>query len=80
MPDLTATDIADLVAVTLRDLGSMRFQQIAQDLVHFEVFSKWFVKDKVVFDSGIDRHKSLDKLGHLGNKFGKGKFSRFILR
>jgi hypothetical protein len=56
---LTATDIADLVASTLYDLGPLRFQQIAQSLPYYEVFSKWFKKDKVMFDSGIGIQRTL---------------------
>lgn len=59
MAVLTALDIADLVATTLRDLGPLRFQQIAQNLQYYEVFSKWFKKDKVVFDSGIGIQRTL---------------------
>jgi hypothetical protein len=49
---LSAQDIQDLVKSTLDDLMPMRFQQIADDLEYYEVFSKWFRKDKVDFDSG----------------------------
>ena len=42
MADLLATDIADLVAGTLRELGRLRFQQVAQNLADYEVFSHWF--------------------------------------
>jgi len=59
MATLTALDIADLVAGTLRDLGPLRFQQIAQNLQYYEVFSKWFKKDKVVFDSGVGIQRTL---------------------
>lgn len=59
MSILTATDISDLVAGTLRDLGPMRFQQIAQSLQYYEVFSKWFRKDRVSFDSGIGIRRTL---------------------
>lgn len=59
MPTLTATDIADLVAGTLRELGRLKIQQIAQNLVDYEVFPKWFKKDKVVFDSGIGIQRTL---------------------
>lgn len=59
MPTLTATDIADLVATTLKDLGPMRFQQIAQNLQYYEVFSRWFRRDKVVFDSGQGIQRTL---------------------
>jgi hypothetical protein len=56
---VTARDIADLVASTLDDLGPLRFQQIAQNLVYYEVFSKWFKKDKVIFDSGTGIQRTL---------------------
>ena len=59
MAVLVASDIADLVAGTLRDLGPMRFQQIAQSLQYYEVFSKWFRKDRVSFDSGIGIQRTL---------------------
>ena len=59
MAALTALDIPDLVATTLRDLGPMRFQQIAQNLQYYEVFSKWFKVDKVVFDSGVGIQRTL---------------------
>jgi hypothetical protein len=61
---VTATDIADLVLGVLYDLGAQKFQNIAQSLQHYEVFSKWFKKDKVMFDSGIGIQRTLlNKLG-----------------
>lgn len=68
---LTATDVSDMVAAVLYDLGRMKFQNIAQNLQHYEVFSKWFKKDKVAFDSGIGIQRTLmNKLataaGHVG--------------
>lgn len=62
---LTATDISDLVAGVLYDLGRLKFQNIAQNLQHYEVFSKWFKKDKVAFDSGIGIQRTL--LNRLSN-------------
>lgn len=59
MATLFATGIADLVASTLRDLGRLRFQQVAQEAQDYEVFSKWFRKDKVAFDSGIGIQRTL---------------------
>lgn len=59
MAVLTATDIPDLVTTTLRDLGPMRFQQIAQTLQYYEVFSRWFRKDRVSFSSGIGIQRTL---------------------
>jgi hypothetical protein len=37
---LTAQDVVDLVKTTQRHLGPLRFQQIAQRLQYYEVFSK----------------------------------------
>ncbi len=53
-----ANSLADLVAGTLRHLGRMKVQQIAQDLQDYEVFTSWFKKDKVTFDDsyGIQRN------------------------
>ena len=59
MATLTAQDITDLVRGTLRELGPMRFQQIAQSLPFYEVFSKWFKKDKVGWDNGIGIQRTL---------------------
>lgn len=59
MAQLRATQVGDLVATTLRDLGPLRFQQAAQDLQYYEVFSKWFKRDKVIFDSGIGIQRTL---------------------
>lgn len=56
---LTAKDIPDMVAATLDDLGRMKFQQIAQDLVSYEVFTKWFRQDKVMFSDGIGIQRTL---------------------
>ena len=59
MPTLTAQDIPDLVKGTLYDLGPAKFNQIAQEIQYFKVFSKWFKQDKVVFDSGIGVQRTL---------------------
>jgi hypothetical protein len=56
---LAAADLNDLVAVTLRDLGRLRFQNVAQNLQDYEVFTKWFRKDKVAFDSGYGIQRTL---------------------
>jgi hypothetical protein len=56
---MTATDIVDLVAGTQRELGRLKFQQIAQNLSDYEVFPKWFKKDRVQFDSGIGIQRTL---------------------
>lgn len=59
MAALQFQDIADLVAGTLRDLGRMKFEQIAQDLVEYEVFTHWFKKNKVQFDGGNGIQRTL---------------------
>jgi len=56
---LTALDVADMVASTLPDLGRLKFQNIAQNLVSYEVFSRWFRQDKVVFDDGVSIQRTL---------------------
>ena len=64
MAQLTAKDIGDLVSTTLDELGRLRFSQIAQTLQDYEVFSHWFKRDKVAFDSGIGIKRTLmTKLG-----------------
>ena len=55
----TASDIPDLIKGTLYRLGRMRFQQIAQELVRYEVFTKWFKEDKVVIGSGLGIQRNL---------------------
>ena len=59
MAALTATGIADLVVGTLRELGPLKFQNIAQSLQHYEVFSRWFKKDKVLFENGLGIQRTL---------------------
>lgn len=49
---LSADDINELVETTLQDLGKLRFQEIADNMQQYEVFSKWFKKDRVTF--GVD--------------------------
>ena len=71
MATLTASDIQDLVAGTLRELGRMKFQQIATGLQEYEVMSRWFKKDKVSFDNGYGIQRSLmtrlpDAFNHVG--------------
>ena len=69
MAQLTAKGIADLVAGTLDELGRMRFQQIAQSLVDYEVFSHWFKRDRVSFDHGIGIQRTL--MSRLGSGAAK---------
>lgn len=55
----SAADIPDLVKGTLYRLGRMKFQQIAQDLTRYEIFTKWFKEDKVVIGSGLGIQRNL---------------------
>lgn len=50
---LTDADIVDLTTTTLKELGRMKFTQIAQRLQDYEVAQRIFKKDKVTFDGGI---------------------------
>ncbi len=59
MATLTALDISDLVAGTLYELGRMKFQQIAQNLQHYEIFTHWFKKERMSFDGGIGIQRTL---------------------
>lgn len=59
MATLAAVNIGDLVATTLRDLGRLKFQNVAQDIQDYEVFTKWFRRDKVAFESGIGIQRTL---------------------
>lgn len=54
-----ASDIIDLVKGTLDDLGRIKFQQIAQNLQHYEVMPKWMKKDRVTFDEGRGIQRNL---------------------
>jgi hypothetical protein len=56
---ITDADIADLVTGTQKDLGRLKFQQIAQSLTDYEVFPVLFKKDRVTFDSGTGIQKTL---------------------
>ena len=56
---LKDSDIIDLVAGTLKELGRMKFQQIAQELQDYEVMQRWLKNDRVMFDSGIGIQRTL---------------------
>jgi hypothetical protein len=55
----TASDVPDLVKGTLYRLGRMKFQQIAQSLVRYEIFTKWFKEDKVVVGDGLGLQRNM---------------------
>ncbi len=59
MATLQATDIPDIVATTRVSEGRLRFQQIAQKLAFYEIFSRWFKKDKVMFSGGAQIQRTL---------------------
>lgn len=64
-------NVADLVAGTLAHLGPNTFQQVAQSLQDYEIFPKWFKKDKVMLDSGSQIQRNLmvnlpDAARHVG--------------
>lgn len=59
MATIQASDIPDIVTTTRVSEGRLRFQQIAQNLPFYEVFSRWFKRDKVMFSSGYKIQKTL---------------------
>src|SRR3990167_4742715 len=59
MPTIQTTDLADLVAGTLKNLGPPKFQQIAQSYQHYEVFPRWFKEDKEQLDGGTQIQRNL---------------------
>ena len=59
MAILQADDIADLVIGTLKELGRLRFQQIAQTLQDYEVMAHWLKEDRVIFDDGYGINRTL---------------------
>ena len=68
---IEGSDIADLVKGTLQELGRLRFEQIAQRLTHYEVFSRLMKKDKMQFDDGYGIKRSVmtdhsDAAEHVG--------------
>ena len=60
--NLTDDQIKDLALATQKELGKLKFNQIAQKLQFYEVMSKIMKKDKVQFDSGngIQRNLMVD--------------------
>ena len=59
MATIQPSDIPDLVATTRVSEGRLRFQQIAQNLPFYEIFSRWFKRDKVMFSSGYKIQRTL---------------------
>lgn len=59
MPNLALSDIADLVKGTLKELGPPKFSQIAQNLQRYEIYTKWFKKNKMVVGEGYAIQRNL---------------------
>ncbi len=59
MATIQAGDIGDIVATTRAEDGPLRFQQIAQNLPYYEIFSRWFKRDKVMFSDGYQIKRTL---------------------
>jgi len=55
----TAEDIADLVAGTLRDLGQLKFENVADTLQDCPVMEQWLKKDKILIDGGYGIQRTL---------------------
>lgn len=51
MPDLADQDILDLVATSLPNLGSLKFEQVAQELTNYEIMGRVLREDKITYDS-----------------------------
>jgi len=56
---VTPQDVADLVQSILPDLDRMSWEQIAQNLVDYEMMSHWLKDDKIVFGDGLFIKKNL---------------------
>jgi hypothetical protein len=59
MATIQPGDIGDIVTTTRAEEGPLRFQQIAQNLPFYEIFSRWFKRDKVMFSSGYKIQRTL---------------------
>src|SRR5512144_2270926 len=52
MPTIQASNLGDLIAATLRDLGEMRITEITTDLQRHIAMRNLLKKNRVVLDSG----------------------------
>lgn len=69
--NLMPSDIDDLVITTLKKLGRGKIVQIAQSQTHYEVYSRWFKKDRVAMDGGVGIQRTLhDKLANSSKHHG----------
>lgn len=66
---LTDAEVLDLAETTLKELGPLRFNQIAQTLQDHEFFSHIFRKDKAGFEggTGIERKVMVTTSGNASN-------------
>ena len=65
MPTLAAADIGDLVTGTLKDLGRLKWTEIATDVQEHYALPQMLKKEKVQFDSGVAIQRSI-MLDHSG--------------
>lgn len=56
---LQADNLADLVAGTLKELGRLRIQNIAQSIQDYELVPRWFKKGRLVIDDGYGIQRNL---------------------
>jgi len=59
MPPITASSIDDLITATLKDLGRLRYTQIAQELQYYVAAEQILRRDRAVFDSGESIRRNL---------------------
>jgi len=52
MPSITTDELADILVLTQAELGELKFNQFATDLVSYEVWSHIWKKDRVQFQAG----------------------------
>jgi len=60
------SDIADLGKSTLRELGRMRFNQIASELQSYEIMGRMLRKDRMMFSHGLGLQRNI-MTRHTGN-------------
>lgn len=59
MPTLQDSDIIDLGITTLKELGRLRFNQIATKIQRYEIMSRLLKKDKLTFQNGNGIQRSI---------------------
>lgn len=71
MPNLSDSEVLDLLKGTLKELGKLKFNQIAQELQSYEVLPRIMKKDRVDVQGGIGIQRNLmtgtsDSARHVG--------------